>query len=133
MEMRSQHDQRRWNLPLKETVSRHWFRFQRELFPWLDEALGPLGERYQRLVRVLELVGVEELLPYRGGWRGRPLEDRAALARAFLGEGGAGRGHDAGAGGAAEERGDPTPVVWLGEGRECAERGDLLARLWGVC
>ena len=71
-------------MPLKETVSRHWFRFQRELFPWLDEALGPLGERYQRLVRVLELVGVEELLPYRGGWRGRPLEDRAALARAFL-------------------------------------------------
>ena len=27
---------------------------------------------------------VEELLPYRRGWRGRPLEDRAALARAFL-------------------------------------------------
>ena len=71
-------------MPLKQTLSRHWFGFQRELFPWLEEALGPLGERYERLVRVLELVRVEELLPYRRGWRGRPLEDRAALARGFL-------------------------------------------------
>ena len=50
-------------MPLKQTLSRHWFRFQRELFPWLEEALGPLGERYQRLVRVLELVRVEKSLP----------------------------------------------------------------------
>ena len=71
-------------MSLKHTLSRHWFTFQRELFPRLEEALGPLGERYQRLVRVLELVRVEELLPYQRGWRGRPLEDRAALARAFL-------------------------------------------------
>ena len=34
--------------------------------------MGPLGERYQRLVQVLELVRVEELLPYSRGWRGRP-------------------------------------------------------------
>ena len=46
--------------------------------------MGPLGERYQRLVRVVELVRVEESLPYSWGWRGRPLQDRAALARAFL-------------------------------------------------
>ena len=59
-------------LSLKQTLSRHWFTFQRELFPWLEEALGPLGERYERLVRVLELVRVEEWLPYSGGWRGRP-------------------------------------------------------------
>ena len=65
-------------MSLKQTLSRHWFRFQRELFPWLAEALGALGERYERLVRV------EESLPYSGGWRGRPLKDRAALARAFL-------------------------------------------------
>ena len=71
-------------MPLKQTLSRHWFTFQRELFPWLEEALGPLGERYQRLVRVVELVQVEEWLPYSRGWRGRPLKDRVALARAFL-------------------------------------------------
>ena len=71
-------------MPLRETLSRHWFRFQRELFPLLEEVLGPVGERYQRLVQVLELVRVEELLPYSRGWRGRPLEDRAVLARAYL-------------------------------------------------
>ncbi len=70
-------------MPLRPTLSRHWFTFQRELFPWLEEALGPLGERYQGLVRVVELVRVEESLPSSGGGRGRPLEDRAALARAF--------------------------------------------------
>ena len=71
-------------MPLKQTLSRHWFSFQRELFPWLEETLGPLGERYERLVRMLELVRVDERLPYSRGWRGRPLKDRAALARAFL-------------------------------------------------
>ena len=71
-------------MSLKQTLSRHWFTFQRELFPWLEEALGPLGESDERLVRVLELVRVEEWLPYSRGWRGRPLKDRAALARAFL-------------------------------------------------
>ena len=35
-------------------------------------------------MRVVELVRVEEWLPYSRGWRGRPLKDRAALARAFL-------------------------------------------------
>ena len=35
-------------------------------------------------MRVAELVRVEEWLPYSGGGRGRPLKDRAALARAFL-------------------------------------------------
>ena len=62
-------------MSLKQTLSRHWFTFQRELFPWLEEALGPLGERYERLVRVLELVRVEESLPYSRGWRGRPRKD----------------------------------------------------------
>ena len=71
-------------MPLKQTLSRHWFSFQRELFPWLEETLGPLGERYERLVRMLELVRVEEWLPYSRGGRGRPLKDRGALARAFL-------------------------------------------------
>ena len=33
---------------------------------------------------MVELVRVEEWLPYSRGWRGRPLKDRAALARAFL-------------------------------------------------
>ena len=63
MEVSNPHDERRLNLSLEQILSRHWFRFQRELFPWLEEALGPLGKRYERLVRVVELVRVEESLP----------------------------------------------------------------------
>ena len=59
-------------------------RFNGSCSPGWRRALGPLGERYERLVQVVELVRVEEWLPYSGGWRGRPLKDRAALARAFL-------------------------------------------------
>ena len=118
-------------MPLKQTLSRHWFRFQRELFPWLEEALGPLGERYERLVRVVELARVEEWLPYSRGWRGRPLKDRGALAR-LSGEGGAGRAHHPGAGRAAEDGTYPTPPVRLGGGGWGAERGDLLSRLCGI-
>ena len=46
--------------------------------------LGPIGERYELFVAVLELVRVEALLPYFRGQAGRPEEDRAALARAFI-------------------------------------------------
>ena len=118
-------------MPLKQTLSRHWFRFQRELFPWLEEALGPLGERYQRLVRVVELARVEESLPYSRGWRGRPLKDRGALARAFLAK----AVLDVLTTRALVERlrTEPAaPPVRLGSGGWGAERGDLLARLCGI-
>ena len=49
------------NLPLRQTLSRHRFMFQRELLPWLEETVGSLGERYRLLVRVLELVQPKEL------------------------------------------------------------------------
>ena len=65
-------------------LSEYWYAFQRELFPRLESDLGPLGERYALFVAVLELVRVEALLPYFRGRVGRPEEDRAALARAFM-------------------------------------------------
>ena len=43
-----------------------------------------MGERYELFVAVLELVRVEALLPYFRGQVGRPEEDRASLARAFI-------------------------------------------------
>ena len=49
-----------------------------------ESLLGPMGERYELFVAVLELVRVEALLPYFRGQVGRPEEDRAALARAFI-------------------------------------------------
>ena len=72
-------------MSLGETISQHWQSVQRGLFPWLEEELGPLSERHKRLVQVLEMVRVEEWLPGRiAGGRGRPQQQRAALARAFL-------------------------------------------------
>ena len=71
-------------MSLRRTLSDYWFAIQHELFPMLKEELGPLGERYQALIAVLELVRVERELPYVHGLRGRPQEDRAALARAFI-------------------------------------------------
>ena len=71
-------------MSLREMLSHYWYAFQQELFPRLEGELGPMGERYELFVAVLELVRVEALLPYFRGQVGRPEEDRAALARAFI-------------------------------------------------
>ena len=34
-------------MSLREILSNYWFVFQRELFPALEEEIGPLGERYE--------------------------------------------------------------------------------------
>ena len=71
-------------MSLREMLSDYWYAFQQELFPRLEGELGPMGERYELFVAVLELVRVEALLPWVRGQVGRPEEDRAALARAFI-------------------------------------------------
>ena len=71
-------------MPLKQTLSRHWFRFQPRAVPLAGGDPGSPGRALRAAVRVVELARVEESLPYSRGWRGRPLKDRAALARAFL-------------------------------------------------
>ena len=71
-------------MSLREMLSDYWYAFQQELFPRLESELGPMGERYELLVAVLELVRVEALLPCFHGRAGRPEEDRAALARGFI-------------------------------------------------
>ena len=65
-------------------LSDYWYAFQQELFQRLESDLGPLGECYELFVAVLELERVEALLPYFRGQVGRPEEDGAALARAFI-------------------------------------------------
>ncbi|MBF0623921.1 MAG: transposase [Magnetococcales bacterium] len=62
----------------------YWLAIQGNLFPWLEEELGPLTERQQQLVMVLEMVRLEAFLHHWPGMVGRPLEDRAALARSFV-------------------------------------------------
>ena len=71
-------------MSLRTILSNYGFAFQRELFPALEEELGPLGERYELFVTVLGFVQVEQFLTCLRGLPGRPQEDRAALARAFI-------------------------------------------------
>ena len=40
---------------LRDGLSQSWLRIQGSLFPWLQEELGPLTEKYQ-FVMILELI-----------------------------------------------------------------------------
>ena len=71
-------------MPIANTSSDIWGRFQGELFPALTELPGPLSERHQRFAAVLEFATPEAFLPAETRQAGRPREDRAALARSFL-------------------------------------------------
>jgi DDE family transposase/transposase-like protein DUF772 len=69
---------------LRESLSSCWSRIQRDLFPWLEERVGPLTAPHQDLVKVLEMARIEALVPHCHGSAGRPPAERAALARAFV-------------------------------------------------
>lgn len=69
---------------LHETLSQTWWNIQSSLFPWLSEELGPLTEKQQELITTLELVRIEEFVFTPCGFPGRPAQDRAAIARAFV-------------------------------------------------
>ena len=71
-------------MSLHTRLSTYWCAFQEHLFPRIEQDLGPLGARYQCFISVLELVRVEQHLPCCRSLRGRPQQDRAALARAFI-------------------------------------------------
>jgi Transposase DDE domain/Transposase domain (DUF772) len=71
-------------MPHLTLVSATWSHIQGNLFPWLLAELGPLTDTHKRLVTVLEMVRVEAFIAMHDGAPGRPLEDRHALARAFI-------------------------------------------------
>ncbi len=71
-------------MTLGSTLSDLWRRFQRDLFPALAEAVGPLLETYKRFVTALDLVKVEGLVDEVWTGPGRPREDRQALARGVI-------------------------------------------------
>ena len=71
-------------MPLGQLLTASWCHIQGHLFPWLRAEIGPLTEDHQRLVTVLEMSRIEALVPLRDGGPGRPLDDRQALARAFI-------------------------------------------------
>jgi Transposase DDE domain/Transposase domain (DUF772) len=62
-----------------------WGHIQPSLFPWLREEVDPVTAALERLIVVLDTIGLESYVPSppRGG-RGRKPDDRRALARAFV-------------------------------------------------
>ena len=67
-----------------KTLSQYWLRIQSSLFPWLEEELGEMTEKEQKLVTTLELVRIERFTACSRSLRGRPPKERAAIARAFV-------------------------------------------------
>lgn len=58
---------------------------QQVLFPQLEECWqGPLTDKEQQLVSILELVQIEQFVLHREHWLGRPPHDREAIARSFV-------------------------------------------------
>ena len=71
-------------MALVKTISQYWFRMQSSLFPWLEEQLGELTEKEQKLVTTLELIRIERFTACSRSLRGRPPKERGAIARAFV-------------------------------------------------
>ena len=69
---------------LAGTLSQFWLTVQGTLFPWLAAELGELSEKQQQLVKILELLQIERFLKGQQSEVGRPLENRQAIARAFV-------------------------------------------------
>lgn len=67
-----------------KNLSQYWIQIQATLFPWLKEELGPLSEKHQQLITVLEFARVEDFIGYRGICAGAPPADRKAIARSFV-------------------------------------------------
>lgn len=61
-----------------------WGHIQSDLFPEMREELDPLTEKLERLIHILDDLDLEAVvrMPLRGP--GRPLDDRTAIARAFV-------------------------------------------------
>ena len=61
-----------------------WINRQRSLLPELHEELDPLTDKLERLIVILDTLGLEAFVapPSRG--RGRPPDDRPAIARSFV-------------------------------------------------
>jgi Transposase domain (DUF772) len=69
----------------RHLLSRIRQRIQHSLFPFLEEELGPLTDKQQTLVMILEVACIENSVPRSiSGFPGRPQDDRIAIARSFV-------------------------------------------------
>ena len=62
----------------------NWYRFLWELFPEVQDAVGPLLKKYQRFVMALEIASPENFIFWISQKDGRPLCDCVNLVRAFI-------------------------------------------------
>ena len=69
---------------LRDSISGFLNNIQKKLFPLLEEELGPLTEKHQKLIRTLEMLRIEEFVKLQYGYRGRPEKDRKVLSRAYV-------------------------------------------------
>jgi len=69
---------------LDAKLSAYWNNINVSLFPYLREELGPLTAKQAQLIITLEVVRIEDFVPPTWARPGRPLSDRAAIARAFV-------------------------------------------------
>jgi len=66
-------------------ISHIWFRIQRVLFPLIKEEIEEtLTEKLKQLVKILELVRIEDFIRIPSYWHGQSPKDRKQIARAFV-------------------------------------------------
>lgn len=72
-------------MSLRDTITNYYLNIQKNLFPSIEEELGPLTKMQIKLIRILELVSIEKFIKQENStYKGRPTEDRQILARAFV-------------------------------------------------
>ena len=71
-------------MPITNLIRDNWRRFQGELFPEIQDAVGPLLKNHQRLVMALGIICPEDFTLRISHRDGRPLCDRINLVRAFI-------------------------------------------------
>ena len=71
-------------MPITNLIRDNWCRFQGELFPEIQDAVGPLLKKYQGFVMALEIACPENFIFRTSQRNGRPLCDRVNLTRAFI-------------------------------------------------
>jgi len=71
-------------MPLSAMLSDCWRRIQGDLFPWLEEELGPLSDKHKQIITVFEVARIEVFVEAWSGLPGRPPAERAPLARSFV-------------------------------------------------
>lgn len=71
-------------MTFRNTLSQFWFNIQYRLFPLVEEQVETISGTYKKLISILELVRIEQFLPCYRFIEGRPVKDRACIARAFI-------------------------------------------------